>query len=66
MGDGAGVLIQNFATVNVNAPTAEGGVFKGRLYTLVVGESFQQVEQIDRAVTEKLATLQAVAASAMA
>ena len=65
-GDGAGVLIQNFATVNVNARTADGGTFKGRLYALVVGESFKQIERIDRAVTEKLATLQAVAASRVA
>ena len=65
-GDGAGVLIQNFATVNVNARTANGGAFKGRLYALVVGESFRQIERIDQAVTEKLATLQAAAAKPVA
>jgi len=65
-GDGAGVLIQNFATVNVNARTSGGDTFKGRLYTLVVGRSFEQIEEIDRAVTEKLATLQAVATSPVA
>ena len=65
-GDGAGVLVQNFATVNVNARTAGGSAFKGRLYTLVVGKSFEQIEEIDRAVTDKLATLQAVAASPVA
>lgn len=60
-GGGAGVLIQNFATVNVNAQSAGGGTFKGRLYALVVGGSFDETERIDRAVTERLATLQAAA-----
>ncbi|HEV2861254.1 MAG TPA: ATP-grasp domain-containing protein [Pyrinomonadaceae bacterium] len=65
-GNGSGVLIQNFATVNVNAKKAEGETFKGRLYALVVGHSFDETERIDRAVTERLATLQAEAAAPVA
>lgn len=62
-GDGSGVIIQNFATVNVNARRASEGTFKGRLYALIVGKSFEHLEQIDQAVSARLAHLQSVAAS---
>jgi hypothetical protein len=57
----AGVLIQNFATVNVNFNPNDAAPFKGRLYVLIVGTDFEEVAKIDRRISLKLEAWQAAA-----
>jgi len=52
-----GVLIQNFATVNVNE-SSSGDQFKGRLYVLLIGKDDSEVEQLDRRMNETVSRLQ--------
>jgi Pre ATP-grasp domain/ATP-grasp domain len=56
-GDGYGVIIQNFATVNVNY-TDDGQPFPGRLYVLIIEKSFAQADLVDQQLTESLRELQ--------
>jgi hypothetical protein len=53
---GAGAIIQNFATVNVNSDAA--APFKGRLYVLLIGEDDEQLARLDQLMIEKLNTIQ--------
>jgi hypothetical protein len=50
----AGALIQNFAAVNVNFNPGDGAPFKGRLYALIVGTSFEHVTEIDERISLRL------------
>ena len=43
-----GVIIQNFAAVNVNCDADNSGPFKGRLYSLLVGRDFDQLRHLDK------------------
>ena len=52
-GGSCGVLIQNFATVNVNY-TQPGEPFKGRLYVLLAGEDAEQVSQLHARLDQRL------------
>lgn len=55
--DGYGVIIQNFATVNVNC-TDDGQPFQGRLYVLIIEESFEKAALVDQQLTDSLRELQ--------
>lgn len=52
---GAGLVINNFATVNAGSGTGEA--FNGRLYGLVVADSQAQLTALDAAVTARLQQL---------
>jgi hypothetical protein len=56
-GSGSGVLIQNFATVNVNS-NPSGEPFKGRLYTLLIGRDVEEIAQLDQRMAGRLQELQ--------
>lgn len=61
-GADAGVLVNNFATVNAAAPPAGapgGGGFDGRLYAIVIAESAERVAALDEQVATRLAGLTA-------
>jgi hypothetical protein len=58
-GDGYGVLIQNFATVNVNA-TASKEPFKGRLYVLLIGRDVEDAARLNQRMADHLKGLQAI------
>ncbi|MEV7467355.1 hypothetical protein AB0O20_12770 [Streptomyces kronopolitis] len=55
--DGAGLLVNNYATVNaaVHTLTEPGASADGRLYGLVVGDTAEQVSAIDTEITARLA-----------
>ncbi|MFD7662371.1 ATP-grasp domain-containing protein [Streptomyces sp. NPDC059788] len=57
--DGAGLLVNNYATVNAAVQTlAEpGATADGRLYGLVVGDTADQVNAIDTEITARLAAV---------
>ncbi|MFH8408907.1 ATP-grasp domain-containing protein [Streptomyces sp. NPDC018019] len=57
--DGAGLLVNNYATVNAAVSTlAEpGATADGRLYGLVVGDTAEQVTAIDTEITARLAAV---------
>jgi hypothetical protein len=55
-GDGYGAVIENFATVNVNA-TSESGPVPGRLYTLLMARSFEEARALDERIAARLASL---------
>jgi hypothetical protein len=55
--DGSGVLIQNFATVNVNS-NPSGEPFKGRLYVLLIGRDVEEIAHLDQRMTGRLQELQ--------
>lgn len=55
--DSGGVLLQNFATVNVNHDPEAKKPFKGRLYALVIGDNDEQVRQLDTQMLARLAQL---------
>ena len=55
---GVGLLVNNFATVNAGrARLSAAASFTGRLYGLVVAESFDHADALDRAVAARLADL---------
>ncbi|MFF4603850.1 ATP-grasp domain-containing protein [Streptomyces sp. NPDC001339] len=55
--DGAGLLVNNYATVNaaVHTRAESGASADGRLYGLVVGDTAEQVAAIDTEITARLA-----------
>ena len=55
--NGYGTIIQNFATVNVNC-IDDGQPFKGRLYVLIIEESFEQAGLLDQRLGDALRELQ--------
>ncbi|MBN9744577.1 hypothetical protein DMP23_26450 [Amycolatopsis sp. A1MSW2902] len=57
-GAGSGLLVNNFATVNAGAQTADGAPFAGRLYGVLIGDSVAEVDRIDARVERALAVLQ--------
>jgi hypothetical protein len=56
-----GIVLQNFATVNVNSRTEQPGPFKGRLYALLVGGDPDRVQDLDRRMSQALSALGALA-----
>ncbi|MCW6007299.1 ATP-grasp domain-containing protein [Micromonospora sp. CPCC 205371] len=52
---GAGLLVNNFATVNAGA--GGDGPFDGRLYALVVADSVEELDDIDATIEARLAGL---------
>ncbi|MER6796008.1 ATP-grasp domain-containing protein, partial [Amycolatopsis mediterranei] len=59
-GSGSGLLVNNFATVNAGAGLAAAGeAFAGRLYGVLIGPSAETLDELDRRITERLATLAA-------
>lgn len=54
----AGLVINNFATVNASAPEDGTGTFEGRLYGLIVARSTEEIAVIDKEITGRLAVLQ--------
>jgi hypothetical protein len=54
--DGDGVIIQNFATVNVNFDSA-AEQFKGRLYVLLIGKNDHRLARLDQRMTAKLSEI---------
>jgi hypothetical protein len=53
----SGVLFQTFAGVNVNYDPTSGKSFKGRLYVLLIGDTQQELEQLDLKLTAVLSQL---------
>jgi hypothetical protein len=56
-GTNSGLLVNNFATVNAGAQTANGAPFAGRLYGVLIGSSAAEVDEIDARITRALAAL---------
>src|SRR5262249_441210 len=52
-----GVIVQNFATVNVNSRPDQAKPFIGRLYTLLVGNDLGRVQDLDRRMNHALSAL---------
>ena len=52
-----GVILQNFATVNVNSRPDQPEPFKGRLYMLLVGNDLDRVQDLDRRMNHALSAL---------
>lgn len=57
-GSGSGLLVNNFATVNAGAGVGDSGEpFAGRLYGVLIGQSEAAIDELDRRIAERIATL---------
>jgi hypothetical protein len=56
-GDRAGIIVNNFGTVNAAAPGSEETAFEGRLYCIAVAPTPDQAAELDRALQSRAASI---------